>query len=191
MESVQQIAMAEEQNERIAQVVRKDGGKLLNFIKRQVPDEEDARDIFQDVLWQLTESLRGLEQIERLTSWVFRVARNKIADLYRRPRPLPASRQQAEPDDDGIPAVSLMDALRDLGPDPEELLHDTAIWEAIESALDELPAAQREAFVLHEFEGLGFREIAARTGETENTLRMRKFHAVQFLRDRLAIWYND
>jgi RNA polymerase sigma factor (sigma-70 family) len=191
MEGVQHIGLAASQNERIEQTVRKDGGRLLNFIKRQVRDDDDARDIFQDVFSQLVETYRGLESIERVTSWLFRVARNKIADLYRRQKPLPASRQQVASEDEGIPSVSWMDILPDFGANPEELLHNTSIWEAIEAALDELPETQRDVFVWHEFDGLSFREISEQTGETENTLRMRKYHAVQSLRERLAAYYMD
>jgi RNA polymerase sigma factor (sigma-70 family) len=191
MESVAHISMAEEQNERIAETVRNDGGRLLNFIKRQVRDEDDASDIFQDVFSQLTEAYRGLERIERVTSWLFRVARNKIADLYRRQKPMPASRQQVANDEDGLPTVSLLDILPDLGPDPEDLLHNESIWEAIEAALEELPENQRQIFVWHELEGMSFKEMAAETGESENTLRMRKYYAIQFLRERLALHYLD
>lgn len=191
MEIVQHTAVAQAQNEKIEQTVRKEGGKLLNFIKRKVRDEDDASDIFQDVFSQFTEAYRGLEQIERVTSWLFRVARNKIADLYRRKKPAAASRQQLQSDEEGIPSVSLLDILPDLGPSPEDLLHNESMWEAIEAALDDLPENQREIFEMHELDGLSFKEIAELTGETENTLRMRKFYAVQFLRERLATYYLD
>jgi RNA polymerase sigma factor (sigma-70 family) len=191
MEIVQHTAVAQAQNEEIEQAVRKEGGKLLNFIKRKVRDDDDARDIFQDVFSQFVEAYRGLEGIERVTSWLYRVARNKISDLYRRNRPAAASRQQLQSDDEGIPSVSLMDILPDLGPNPEDLLHNDSMWEAIEAALDELPENQRQIFEMHELEGLSFKEIAEQIGETENTLRMRKYYAVQFLRDRLATYYLD
>jgi RNA polymerase sigma factor (sigma-70 family) len=191
MEIVQHTAVAQAQNEEIEQTVRKEGGKLLNFIKRKVRDDDDARDIFQDVFSQFVEAYRGLEGIERVTSWLYRVARNKISDLYRRNRPAAASRQQLQSDEEGIPSVSLLDILPDLGPNPEDLLHNESMWEAIEAALDELPESQRQIFEMHELEGLSFREIAEQTGETENTLRMRKYYAVQALRDRLATYYLD
>ncbi len=191
MEIVQHTAVAQAQNEEIEQAVRKEGGRLLNFIKRKVRDDDDARDIFQDVFSQFVEAYRGLEGIERVTSWLYRVARNKISDLYRRNRPAAASRQQLQSDDEGIPSVSLLDILPDLGPNPEDLLHNESMWEAIEAALDELPENQRQIFEMHELEGLSFKEIAEQIGETENTLRMRKYYAVQFLRDRLATYYLD
>lgn len=191
MDSVQHIAVAEEQNERIEQTVRKEGGRLLNFIQRQVPDDDDARDIFQDVFSQLIESYRGLERIEQVGAWLFRVARNKIADLYRRKRPLPVSRQQAMEDEEGMPSLSLLDILPDWDGNPEEQLLRESLWLAIEAAIEELPDGQRFVFVQHEFEGRSFRELALLTGETENTLRMRKHYAVQFLRERLSVWYMD
>jgi RNA polymerase sigma factor (sigma-70 family) len=191
MDSSQHISVAEAQNERIEQTVRKEGGKLRNFIKRQVRDEEDASDIFQDVFSQLTEAYRGLETIERVGSWLFRVAKNKIADLYRRKKPIPASRQLVVEDEDGMPGLSLLDVLPDLSGSPEEKMLRASMWSAIEAAIDELPADQRFVFTQHEFEELSFREIAELTGETENTLRMRKYYAVQYLRSRLAEWYLD
>ncbi len=191
MEIVQHTALAQAQNEKIEQTVRKEGGRLLNFIKRKVRDDDDASDIFQDVFSQFVEAYRGLEGIERVTSWLYRVARNKISDLYRRKKPAAASRQQLQSDEEGLPSVSLLDILPDLGPDPEALLHNESMWEAIEAALDELPENQRQIFEMHELDGLSFREIAEQTGETENSLRMRKFYAVQFLRERLANYYLD
>ena len=191
MDSVEFISVARAQNEEIEQTHRKEGGKLLNFIKRQVSDDDDALDIFQDVFSQLTEAYRGLETIERVGSWLFRVAKNKIADLYRRKKPLPASRQQAIEDEDGAPTLSLLDILPDLSGNPEEQMLRASIWTAIEAAIEDLPENQRFVFVSHEFDELSFREIAELTGETENTLRMRKYHAVQYLRGRLAEWYLD
>lgn len=191
MDSVELISVAKAQNEAIEQTVKKEGGKLLNFIKRQVRDEDDASDIFQDVFSQLTEAYRGLETIERVGSWLFRVAKNKIADLYRRKKPLPISQQQFIEDEDGAPSLSLMDILPDLSGNPEDRFLRESLWSAIEAAIDELPGDQRFVFTQHEFEELSFREIAELTGETENTLRMRKYYAVQYLRTRLAEWYLD
>lgn len=109
MDSVQQISVAQAQDEKIEQTVRKEGGRLLSFIRRQVRDDDEARDIFQDVFWQLTEAYRGLERIEQVGAWIFRVARNRIADLYRRKKPVPASRQPGMVDEEGMPEPSLLD----------------------------------------------------------------------------------
>jgi RNA polymerase sigma factor (sigma-70 family) len=195
MDSVDHLSMAQSsQNERIEETVEKEGGKLLNFIRRQVRDDDDARDIFQDVFSQLIEAYRGLEQIERVGSWLFRVARNKIADLYRRKKPVPERELTAVDDDSeagGEVMRSFMDMLPDGGRNPEDEYLRAALWEAIEAAIAELPADQRFVFVQHEFEGVGFKELAEATGETENALRMRKYYAVQFLRARLAEWWED
>ncbi|MEM7041147.1 MAG: sigma-70 family RNA polymerase sigma factor [Bacteroidota bacterium] len=189
MDSAERIHMAQEQNDQIDRTVRKEGGRLLNFIRRRVRDDEDAQDIFQDVFSQFVEAYRRLEGIERVTSWLFRVARNKISDLYRKRKPEPVSRHRESDSETTTP--SLQDILPDLSGNPEDLMMRDAIWEAVMEALDELPTAQREVFVWHEFEGIQFREIAEFTGETENTLRMRKYHAVQNLRQRLAYLYNE
>jgi|JI10StandDraft_1071094.scaffolds.fasta_scaffold840612_2 RNA polymerase sigma factor (sigma-70 family) len=191
MESVQHIAMAEEQNARIDQTLKNEGGKLLQFIRKRVRDEDDAEDVFQDVFSQLVESYRGLERIERVTAWLFRVAKNKIADLYRRRRPEPLPRRQADAGDDGPPVAMLEDILPDLSNGPEEAMMRDAIWTAIEEALEELPNAQRQVFVWHEIEGMTFRDMAILTGESENTLRLRKYNAVQFLRRRLESYYLE
>lgn len=188
MESTSQTYMAEEQNREIETTVRKEGGRLLNFIRKQVAAEADAQDILQDTLEQLVGATRGLASIERMTSWLFRVARNKIADLYRR-----QSREAAQPydEEEEDAGPGLQDLLPALGDGPEELLMRETILDAIEEAIEELPAAQREVFIWHEVEGISFREIATFTGETENTLRMRKYHAVQALRSSLLDLYND
>lgn len=191
MDSVQQISVAEAQDEKIEQTVRKEGGRLLSFIRRQVRDDDEARDIFQDVFWQLTEAYRGLERIEQVGAWIFRVARNRIADLYRRKKPVPASRQPGMVDEEGMPEPSLLDILPDLSGSPEDQLLRESMWSAIEEAIEDLPEDQRFVFVEHEFEDRSFRELAAVTGETENALRMRKYYAVQTLRERLAEWYLD
>jgi RNA polymerase sigma factor (sigma-70 family) len=191
MEHVQQITMADEQNAKIDQTVREEGRRLLTFIRGRVRDEADAEDIFQDVFSQLVETYRGLERVERVTSWLFKVARNKIADLYRRRKPESLTQRQAGQDDDGPPVVMLQDILPDLAGTPEDALFREAIGAAIEEAVEDLPRAQRDVFVWHELEDLSFREMATMTGETENTLRMRKYQAVQFLRRRLDIFYQE
>lgn len=181
--------MAQKQNEKIAETVRKERGRLFNFIRKRVADTDDAEDVMQDVFSQLVESYRGLETIERVSAWLFRVARNKISDLYRKKKPerMPVVREGGE----DAPLVMLEDILPDLSGSPEDLYLREALWEAIEAAVDELPRAQREVFIWHEFEQMSFREIAEFTGESENALRMRKYHAVQFLRQQLEDLYHE
>ena len=189
MESIHKIEMAEAQNSRITQTVRKEGGRLLGFIRRQVRELEDAEDILQDTFIQLTEAERGFETIERVTAWLFRIAKNKIADFYRRKKPIAMSQLEKHSENEEIPNAGLLDLLPAIGMDPESILERETIWLAIEAAIEELPTAQREVFVWHEFEEVSFKEIAEWTGETENTLRMRKYHAVQSLRQTLASYY--
>ena len=188
MDNTVQI-MAQKQNEEIADTVRKERGRLFNFIRKRVADSDDAEDVMQDVLSQLVESYRGLETIERVSAWLFRVARNKITDLYRKKKPerMPVAREDGE----NAPLVMLEDILPDLGSNPEDMYLREVLWDAIEAAVDDLPEAQREVFIWHEFEQMSFREIAEFTGESENTLRMRKYHAVQFLRRRLEDLYQE
>ena len=189
MESIHKIEMAEAQNSRITQTVRKEGGRLLGFIRRQVRQLEDAEDILQDTFIQLTEAERGFETIERVTAWLFRIAKNKIADFYRRKKPIAMSQLEKHSENEEIPNAGLLDLLPAIGMDPESILERETIWLAIEAAIEELPTAQREVFVWHEFEEVSFKEIAEWTGETENTLRMRKYHGVQSLRQTLASYY--
>lgn len=191
MDSAKLTYMTRRQNEQIEKTVRKERKRLFNFIRKRVNDEDDAEDILQDVFSQLVEAYRGLETIERVTSWLFRVARNKITDLYRKKKPEPIGRRNGGSDDPEAPELMLEDILPDLSNDPEALYMRDMIWAAIEAAIEELPEAQREVFVWHEFEGISFKEIAEFTGDTENALRMRKYHAVQFLRSRLQIFYSE
>ncbi|HHG83276.1 MAG TPA: sigma-70 family RNA polymerase sigma factor [Bacteroidetes bacterium] len=181
--------MAQKQNDKIADTVRKEGGRLFNFIRRRVADSDDAEDILQDVYSQLVESYRGLETIERVSAWLFRVARNKITDLYRKKKP--ERLKQRSGSDNGDEIIMLEDVLPDLSGNPEEIYLREALWEAIEAAVAELPEPQREVFIWHEIEGMSFRALAEFTGESENTLRMRKHYAVRYLRDRLEIFYNE
>ena len=172
------------QNLEIERTVRKERRRLLRFIRTRVRNEDDAQDILQDVFGELIEAYRGLETIERVTAWLFRVARNKITDAYRRRRP--------ESPDRSARALSidtdwaLEDLLSDFSANPEELFLRDVVWDAIQTALADLPLVQRQAWIRHEVEGLSFREMAEITGETENTLRLRKYYARRSLRVSLA-----
>lgn len=190
MKDVQSITMTQALNSSgFDLTLREEGGRLLQFIKRRVKSQEDAEDVFQDVFSQLLEAYRGLEQIERVTGWLFRVAKNKIADLYRRRRPEPLSRfGKRGSDDESGDSLTEIDRLSG-GSNPEELLLRKHVWQELELALTELPRAQREVFEWHEIEGMSFEEMSILTGENENTLRMRKYHAVQHLRRRLKGLY--
>ncbi len=172
------------QNLEIELTVRKERRRLLSFIRTRVQNEDDAQDILQDVFGELIEAYRGLETIERVTAWLFRVARNKITDAYRRRRPESPNRSARARSIDTDEALE--DLLSDFSADPEELFLRDAVWDAMHAALAQLPLVQRQAWVWHELKGLSFREMAEITGETENALRLRKHSARRSLQLRLA-----
>ena len=188
MDAVFPRALASRQNIEIEEAIRKERPRLLNFIRTRVPTEDDAQDILQEVLGQLIEAYRGLETIDRVSSWLFRVARNKITDAYRRRKPEAGLQMLGEREHGS--EKGLEDVVPTPTEDPEALYMRETIWHAIEAALKELPRAQREAFVLHELEGMSFKDISDLTGETENSLRLRKHHATRALRAKLASLYH-
>lgn len=172
----------ETQNHEIEDTLRRERARLLGFIRARVHDEDDAQDILQDVFSRFIEAYRRLESIERVTAWLFQVTRNRIIDLYRKagttqPRTPPPREFEA--------LLDLEDVLPDLSLNPEQLALQDVMWDEIEAALEELPVAQRDAFVLHELEGISFRDMASMTGESENTLRLRKHYAMRSLRHLL------
>lgn len=166
--------------------------RLLSFIRNRVSTSEEAEDILQDVFYQFIAGFDTIESLDRVTSWLFSVARNKIIDRYRRDgaRPRRADLGSLAHDDDDAP-VTLQEILPDLGNSPEEQYFKEVIWEAIMEALDDLPPEQRDIFVQNEIEERGFREIAEETGVSINTLLSRKRYAVLALRKRLQKLYND
>ncbi len=181
--------MALEQDQRIADVVRREQSRLLNFIRRRVPDPRDAEDILQDVFYELVEANRLLMPIEHVTGWLFRVARNRITDLFRKKRPEGFSDTAVAEEDDE--RLRLEDLLPSPAAGPEALYARHVLLEELESALDELPEEQREVFVAHELEGRSFKEMAAETGASVNTLLSRKRYAVRHLRERLQSIYDE
>jgi len=166
--------------------------KLLGFIRNRVSSLEEAEDILQDVFYQFVAGYDTIESIDRVTSWLFSVARNKIIDRYRRDaaRPKRADIGLHAGMDEEAP-LTLQDILPDLGNTPEDAYIRDMIWEAIMDALDDLPADQRQIFVLNEIEERGFREIAEETGVSINTLLSRKRYAILALRKKLQGLYND
>ncbi len=178
-----------DQNQRISQVVDRERHRLLNFIRRRVPDPYDAEDILQDVFSELVEANRLLMPIDHITGWLFRVARNRIIDLFRKKKPVNFTDVAAANEDDE--SLQFEDLLPSPDAGPEALHARSVLLEALELALRELPPEQREVFVAHELEGHSFKEIAARTGVGVNTLLSRKRYAVLHLRERLQIIYDD
>ena len=166
--------------------------RLLSFIRNRVSSLEEAEDILQDVFYQFVAGYDSIESIDRVTAWLFSVARNKIIDRYRREasRPRKAQFGSAVTADEDVP-LSLQDILPDLGNTPEDAYARDVIWEAVVEALDELPTEQREIFIQNEIEDRSFREIAEETGTSINTLLSRKRYAIQALRRKLQKVYND
>ena len=181
--------MALERDERITGVLKREQARLRNFIRRRVRDTGDAEDILQDVFYELVEANRLLMPIEHITSWLFRVARNRITDLFRKKKPESFS-DAVVADADGE-LLQLEDLLPSTDAGPEALYARQVLLEEVESAIDELPKEQREVYVAHELEGRSFKEIAAETGVSVNTLLSRKRYAVLRLRERLQSIYDE
>ena len=154
-----------------------------------MPDPRDAEDILQDVFYELVEANRLLMPIEHVTGWLFRVARNRITDLFRKKRSESFSDTAVADEDDEL--LRLEDLLPSPEAGPEALYARNVILHELEQAVDELPQEQREAFVAHELEGRSFKEMAAETGVSVNTLLSRKRYAVLHLRERLQSVYDE
>ena len=181
--------MAFEQDQQISEVVKREQARLLNFIRRRVPDPRDAEDILQDVFYKLVEANRLLMPIDHIAGWLFRVARYRIIDLFRKKKPVNFSDAAVANEDDE--SLQFEDLLPSPDSGPEALYARSVLLAAFELAVDELPVEQREVFVAHELESLSFKEIAARTGVGVNTLLSRKRYAVLHLRERLQTIYDD
>lgn len=176
-----------ERDATIARTFREERTRLAEFIRRRVRTEEDAEDILQDVFYQLAASYSVTEPIEKLTSWLFTVARNKIIDWYRKKR---TDSLPADFDNPDSP-LNLADILYDPNDNPDQVYARSLVWTDLADALDELPEEQREVFVMHELQGKSFKEISEETGENMNTLLSRKRYAVLFLREKLQELYDE
>ena len=181
--------MALEQDRRISEAVQQEQSRLRNFIRRRVPDPRDAEDILQDVFCKLVEANRLLMPIEHVTGWLFRVARNRITDLFRSRKP--GSFSDAVVSDEEDELMQLEDLLPSPDAGPEALYARQVLLEELELAIGVLPEDQREVFVAHELEGRSFKEIAAQSGVSVNTLLSRKRYAVLRLRERLQNIYDE
>jgi RNA polymerase sigma factor (sigma-70 family) len=170
----------------------KEKDKLLGFIRNRVSTVEEAEDILQDVFYQFVAGFETIESLDRVTSWLYSVARNKIIDRYRRDavRPKKTDFEFAASKDDQGP-LTLQEILPDLDNSPESAMLREAIWDEITEALAELPREQREIFILNEMEEKGFREISEETGVSINTLLSRKRYAIMTLRKRLQKFYDE
>lgn len=182
--------MTLEQDRRIADVVDREQSRLRRFIRRRVPDPGDVEDILQDVFVELVEANRLLMPIDHVTGWLFRVARNRIIDLFRKKKPDRLG-DAAVADDAGEAAPRVEDLLPSPDAGPDALYARRVLLEALDLAIDELPRDQREVFVAHELDGRSFKEMAAATGVSANTLLSRKRYAVRRLRERLQAVYDE
>jgi RNA polymerase sigma factor (sigma-70 family) len=180
--------MTLEADERISEVFKREQSRLRSFIRRRVPDPSDAEDILQDVFYKLVEANRMLMPIDHVTGWLFRAARNRIIDLFRRKRPEGFGDADADEDDE---PRSLEELLPSPDAGPEALYARSVLLDELELAVAELPPEQREVFVAHELEGRSFKEMAAATGLSVNTLLSRKRYAVLRLRERLQSVYDE
>src|SRR5437879_1537973 len=165
-----------EQDRRISEIVAGERSRLRNFIRRRVPDPSDAEDIVQEVFYELVEANRLLMPIEHVTGWLFRVARNRVTDLFRKRKPESFSDTAVGDGHEDPPQFEDLLPSPDAG--PEALYARSVLLDEIEAAVDELPEEQREVFVAHELEGRSFKEMAAGTGVNVNTLLSRKRYAV-------------
>ncbi len=181
--------MSLEQDRRISDVVKQEQSRLRNFIRRRVPDPRDAEDILQEVFYELVEANRLLMPIEHVTGWLFRVARNRITDLFRKKKP--ESFNDAAVVNDEEELLRLEDLLPSPDAGPDAVYARNVLLDELELALDELPDEQREVFVAHELEGRSFKQMAAESGVSVNTLLSRKRYAVLHLRQRLQSIYDE
>jgi len=179
-----------ERNREITAAVVRERSRLGSFIRRRVRDPSDAEDILQDVLQEFVEAYRLPEPIEQVSAWLFRVARNRIVDRFRKKRNR-LTIEMIEESEEGASEYQLDLALPALDAGPEAVYARSVILETLQRALDELPADQREVFVANELEGRRFKDIALQSGVGINTLLARKRYAVLYLRRRLQTVYDE
>ncbi len=189
--SAQVAATPDGQNEQIDVVVHRERRRLLDFIRRRIPDPLDAEDVLQDVFYELVQSYRLVKPIEQMATWLFRVARNKITDRYRRPKIIESleALSAAPADPDGEPLL-LAELLPATDATDGDLLRE-ALLEALAAGIEELPPDQRAVFVAHEIEGKSFNQLVEETGLPLNTLLARKHYAVKKLRTKLRVLYDE
>jgi RNA polymerase sigma factor (sigma-70 family) len=181
-----------EQDRKISAAVRREGGRLRNFIRRRVLDAAEAEDILQEVLYELVAAHRLMQPIEQAGAWLLRVARNRIIDRFRKKRTEPlGTRSLGQLEDDDEEGSSLEDLLPSIEPGPEAEAIRQVLLDQVEDALDDLPPEQREVFIAHELEGASFKELAARWGVSVNTLLSRKRYAILALREQLQDAYDE
>ncbi|HEV2720882.1 MAG TPA: RNA polymerase sigma factor [Thermoanaerobaculia bacterium] len=174
--------MTLEQDRRISETVTRERSRLRNFIRSRVPDPRDADDILQDVFFELVEAIRMLTPLDELSGWLFRVAKNRIIDLFRKKKAEALSESEW---------LTIEELLPSPEGGPEAEYARGVLLDELDAALDELPPEQREVFVAHELQGRSFKELAAESGVPLNTLLTRKHYAVVHLRRRLQTIYEE
>ena len=177
-----------EQDRQISEAVERERPRLRNFIRRRVADDNDVEDILQEVFYELVEAYRGTHPVELASAWFYRVARNRIIDLFRKKKPESLNETISGEEGEDLHFEDLLPSL-DAGPDA--VYARTVLVEQLDDALDELPDEQREVFIAHEIEGRSFKELAEETGLSINTLLSRKRYAVLYLRERLQDIYDE
>jgi RNA polymerase sigma factor (sigma-70 family) len=182
--------MTAHQEQRLSEAIERDEPRLRNFIRRRVADPRDVDDIVQEVFYELIEAYRMMKPIEQVSAWMFRVARNRIIDLFRKRKPVISTSEPVATSDEGQ-AVLWEDLLPSPDAGPEAAYARSVLLEELDEAIDELPEEQREVFIAHEIEGRSFKELAAATGVSINTLLARKRYAVRHLRRRLRAVHDE
>jgi RNA polymerase sigma factor (sigma-70 family) len=188
-EALRKQWMMAEQDQRISEAIDRDKTRLRNFIRRRVADPSDAEDILQEVFYELVETYRLMKPIEQVGAWLFRVARNRITDLFRKKKPEASTNDPVVAEEGEFLTLEDLLPSRDAG--PEAAYARTVLLEELEDALAELPDEQREVFLAHEIEGRSFKDLAVETGLSVNTLLSRKHYAVIHLRERLREVYDE
>ena len=177
--------------ERLSDAVSRNRARLRNFIRKRVADQADAEDILQDVLYELVENYELIGSLDGVTAWLFRVARNRIIDLFRRKQREGRRTEPVAPAGDEPSAFAVENLLPSADDGPEAAYARSVLLDELEAALEELPDEQRDVFIAHELMGYSFKEIAAETGASVSALLSRKHYAVLHLRDRLRSIYDD
>jgi len=182
--------MNTEQGRRISEEIEREGPRLRNFIRRRVANDADVEDILQDVFSELVEAYRLMQPVEHLSGWLFRVARNRIVDLFRKRKTESLGEAPEAASDEGE-MLGLDDLLPSGEAGPETAYARSILLEELDAALGELPSEQQDVFIAHEIEGKSFKELAAETGLSMNTLLSRKHYAVRYLRKRLQEIHDE
>ncbi len=190
MNEVSSITSMTGRDRQLSEIIAEERSRLFNFIRKRVPNEADAEDLLQEVFFEVIEAYRLMEPVQQWSAWIFQVARNRIIDLFRKKR-LETFRGDPVAVSEEGETLLLEDVLPSPDTGPAEAYARSVLLDELEEALDELPEEQRDVFLAHEVDGYSFKEMAARTGISVNTLLSRKRYAVLHLRRRLRAIYDE